>query len=595
MSEDLSTFEDAGYLLKDNELVIDIDELDKETIKKIIEHFNIKTKTVWTDKGAHLYFEKPEGFRNRDGFTPLGINVEYKTAKNTPNGITVKRNGVARVVENENALEPLPYIFKRLSKANEYNTFNGLSENRNEKLYSHKMKIIKNTKDYPKILKFINTNLLDEPLSDKEIETIARYEETSIEKGEENRLAELIEIEYRIVKYNKQLYFFNGTHFESDEEKLIRIIYKYCENMPTKFVDEVRKQLNYKVEIIKENNKTDFAIRFKNGILRKGKFLEIDYKEFTPYYIDREYNSDAKKVKEVDEFLNFITNDNSEYKKLILEIMAYSFITQPALKKKFAKFFILTGGGGNGKGTLIEITKSIIGDDNCSFVNLHDLSKEQYLYTLKGKLINFDDDMKNKGLNDDMLKMVKNIVTGDKIEIRKLREQTEQIALTANLIGTSNHILKSFEKSDSFKRRIMWIPLEKKLQFEHDFYNRLFRTKESIDYWTLLVVKAYERLYENGRFTKVREVIEFNENYHYENNELYLFLEGYIKEDLEGKPPKELYEEYKVWWEDNSDNDKPFGKKQLGITVKEMFNMVSVNERHHGRQTKVYRELVTKQ
>lgn len=590
-SEDLSSFEDAGYLLKDNEMVVDIDNIDKNIIKKIIDKFNIKTKTVWTDRGAHLYFEKPQGFRNKDGFTPIGINVEYKTNKNTPNGITVKRNGVAREVENESSLEPLPYIFKRLAKANEYETFYGLSENRNNKLYAHKMKIIKNTKDYSNILYFINDYLLDEPLEQREIETIARFEETTIEKGEENRLAELIEIEYRIVKYNNSLYFFNGVHYENNEAKLIKIIYNYCENMPTKFVDEVKKQLEYKVKTIEKGQNDEFAIRFKNGVLKNGNFFEVDYKEFTPFYIDREFKKEAEEVKEVNEFLNYITNSDENFINLILEMIAYSFITKPSLKKKLAKFFILTGMGGNGKGTLIEIIKSVMEIRNCSFVSLHDFSKEQYLYSLNGKLVNFDDDMKNKGLDDNMLKIIKNIVTGDTVEIRKLYKQSEASTLTNNLICSSNHILKSFEKSTSFKRRILWLPMNnslKKFESVDGWFDNLFRTEQAIDYWTRLTIEAYKRVYKNEKFSESEVVKEFNEQYHYENNEMYLFLEDYNVDLLLNKPVKELYDEYLEWFENNSDNEKPLSKRQLGITVDEMFNLKSNQKKIKGKNTKVY-------
>ena len=59
ISDNLDDFEDAGYILTDEELVVDIDNLSHETIKAMIDTFNIHTKTVWTDRGVHLYFKKP--------------------------------------------------------------------------------------------------------------------------------------------------------------------------------------------------------------------------------------------------------------------------------------------------------------------------------------------------------------------------------------------------------------------------------------------------------------------------------------------------------------------------------------------------------
>ena len=48
------SFSDAGYLLTENDLVVDIDTIPKNIIEKIISEFNIKTQIAWTDRGAHF-------------------------------------------------------------------------------------------------------------------------------------------------------------------------------------------------------------------------------------------------------------------------------------------------------------------------------------------------------------------------------------------------------------------------------------------------------------------------------------------------------------------------------------------------------------
>ena len=39
-------FHDAGYILEENDLVVDIDKLPKEAIQKLITIFNIKTQII---------------------------------------------------------------------------------------------------------------------------------------------------------------------------------------------------------------------------------------------------------------------------------------------------------------------------------------------------------------------------------------------------------------------------------------------------------------------------------------------------------------------------------------------------------------------
>ena len=58
-------FKDAGYLLTDDDLVVDVDVLDKTVLKILIKTFDIKTQTVWTERGAHFYFKKPQGFSGK--------------------------------------------------------------------------------------------------------------------------------------------------------------------------------------------------------------------------------------------------------------------------------------------------------------------------------------------------------------------------------------------------------------------------------------------------------------------------------------------------------------------------------------------------
>src|SRR4249920_146539 len=104
------TFDSCGWILQEHEIVVDVDNLDKAKIEKIISLFNIKTQIVWTKRGAHFYFKKPESFKGSKKVCPLGFEVEYKHIKNTQ-ATTIKQNGELRLIENEGIREDLPEIF----------------------------------------------------------------------------------------------------------------------------------------------------------------------------------------------------------------------------------------------------------------------------------------------------------------------------------------------------------------------------------------------------------------------------------------------------------------------------------------------------
>jgi putative DNA primase/helicase len=67
-SEYHEPFKDCGYLLKNDEIVIDIDGLPKQTIEKLITTFDIKTQIVYTTRGCHLYYRLPKGHKNKSQF-----------------------------------------------------------------------------------------------------------------------------------------------------------------------------------------------------------------------------------------------------------------------------------------------------------------------------------------------------------------------------------------------------------------------------------------------------------------------------------------------------------------------------------------------
>ena len=175
-SDFTESFQDCGYLLTKDEIVIDIDHLPKESIRELCKTFDIKTQIVWTNRGAHLYFKKPPRHRRTDGVCRLGFEIEELTCTNRPNGVTVKRDGVLREIENAGAREALPDIF---TVSKRFEDLTGLSEGdgRNRKLYTHKMKL-NNCEDWFRIIRFINEHVFDEPLPQKEFDSLSRAEQS---------------------------------------------------------------------------------------------------------------------------------------------------------------------------------------------------------------------------------------------------------------------------------------------------------------------------------------------------------------------------------------------------------------------------------
>jgi len=125
--------------------------------------------------------------------------------------------------------------------------------------------------------------------------------------------------------------------------------------------------------------------------------------------------------------------------------------------------------------------------------------------------------------------------------------------LTTKLIFTSNHIIKSFEKGYSYKRRVLFLPMYTEVKkADPNFITRL-TTPEALEYWVKLIVDGYMRLYATGEFTSSPIVDEFNRQYHEENNNVDLYLSQLEPDNIIGKRPPEVYADYETWADENGE------------------------------------------
>lgn len=586
ISDTPDTFRNCGYILKDDDLVVDIDCLNKEQIKALITMFNIKTQTVWTDRGVHFYFKKPSSWNRAERICALGFKVEYKHTRNTK-AVTIKRNGTLRTIENQDVREVLPNYFQNKGR---FADLLGMSEGegRNKALYTHKMELA-NMTGWQTMLSYINNFVFAEPLDAKEFEEVARPEPIKEKQNMENVIADGLLKELKMVSYAGRYYYKESVkgEYTDDEAGLKRIVYARCDDVKTSFIDEVIKQMQYKCEVIPID--TVFKIKFNNGYLYEGKFVPIVIDEFTPYHIPIEYDENAESVEIVDKYLNHLTGDDEEYLDLLLEVLAHTLIVNPEFKRLLAKFFIFVGNGGNGKGTLLQIVKSILGAKNCTGMNIKELSDERYFSTFKGKLANLGDDIQDQAINDKDMKMLKNISTCDYISTRELYKSAENMYFTGTLIFTSNHLIKSFEKGVSYKRRVMWLPMYTVVKEEDKdplFISKLTSDK-ALMYWIKLIVDAYKRLYQNNCFTESQKVKDFNGVYHEENNPYLMYIKDMSVDDFIDKAVKDVNDRCQEWCEEN---DEEFKKKMFVDTLKEVFNIDNKGQRKiNGKNTKVYR------
>lgn len=229
LSENIETFNSCGELIEDSEVVIDIDHLPKESIKAMIEAFQIKTQVVWTERGAHLWFKKPVWFtRRHDGVCKLGFEIEQHTKNQNPGGMTVRRNGVTRQIDNFGARAYMPEIFQVGTKKNPYQNLVDLDEGdgRNKALFIQR-KALNNCHNWEKILAFINQHVFATPLNDEEFNGILRDLPDDTEMDDKYWIASDIISKYHTVFYSGLIWWYMDDQYITDEDnrRLIRRVY----------------------------------------------------------------------------------------------------------------------------------------------------------------------------------------------------------------------------------------------------------------------------------------------------------------------------------------------------------------------------------
>lgn len=583
-SNELKGFDDAGYILPDDVVVVDIDNLTHDQIETLIKTFEIKTQTVKTDRGVHLYFKKPKAFKAFNKPCALGWTFEYKVKTNTKS-ITVKRNGVERPMTSVGVFAELPDFLVPSKKIKGELEGLGDGDGRNTAMFIHKRNI--NVADEAKVLTYVNNHVFGEPLPDSELQVIIRTEVENAQ-SEESDLADKLIREYKIVSYANDLYFYDGKQkgYITGDDLLVRLVYQYADGKLTRYVDEVIKQIRYKCELIPTD--TVFPIKFENGVLFDGEFTFCNHTDFTPYVIEHSYLPDCKPVPAVDNYLKQLCDSDEVYQEYVLEILGHTLITDPEVKRMLGKFFIFVGDGGNGKGTLLEVIKSILNRSMVSTVSVKQMEDERYLYSLKGKLANLGDDLDNEAINNDQMKKLKNISTCDTIEFRKMRENSVSMTATCSLIFTSNHAMKSFEKGEAYKRRVVWLPMfTKPKKKDPKFISRL-TNKEALTYWVKRVIEAHILLCQRQSFLECEIVDNYTRDYHEKNDNIIEYLKEHDAEYFLNRKPVDCYTEYAMWAEDAGLD--PARKGRFTETVSNSLK-IEVRNAHNpekGRAERVY-------
>lgn len=570
---DLSKLDNAAVLLNEETVVVDFDDRADIGFKLLAKY---PTLAVETKRGLHLYYRRPIQINGHKillknfvkKLTISGALVDYKTGNKST--ATIKQNGKLRKIHGDlDMFENLPTLPLELLPSKLKVELAGMKEgSRNSSLYSHLLTAREMYEfDYDTLSKlayFINEEVLGEKLPDRDIQSLIHsVSEKEIRQKTYLNPKDMVETSEAIAEL-LNVKFFNGSIFHkennywiNDKNKLLRNIDQRIKLKPRQW-REILDLLPVKGELVEA---ADFPIQFRNNfMLDGGEIIPMASKEFTPYFLDVEYNPDAYD-KTVDDFLNFLCSDKKDLRLIVEELLGHILMTAGFPHKVF---FLVGASGANGKSTFLEMLNAFVGDLGINLA-LEQFNDQTSVMELEGKLVNVGDDIDAGYMEKSM--NFKTLASGNTIMVRPIYSKPYKLKNKATLIFTANEMPTFKDKSGGIARRVVVIPCDNTVKKADPKIDEKLSTDNAKSYLLNVALNAMQRINENGgRLSQSDTVDEVTKEYFVESDSIL----GFINTDgiSENLTTKAVYEEYERYCDESG--AKPYSQMKFTLRLKSL-------------------------
>ncbi|WP_282845876.1 DNA primase family protein [Microbacterium oxydans] len=267
------------------------------------------------------------------------------------------------------------------------------------------------------------------------------------------------------------------------------------------------------------------------------------------------------------EWLTQVLGDEPEMHRHMWEVIGYLLMTGNPLQK----IFLLYGEGGNGKGTMLRVIRSLLGRANYSSISMHQLVDDRFATSgLYGKTANISGDLSSRFLSDPQI--LKEITGGDSINASRKFGHSFEFVPYAVPIFASNEFFRTSDNSIGWRRRWEVIDFVQKVDGGGPFDEQLlFDDAPGIFNYAM---EGLRRLMERGKFAPPTAAREATTRLHDAADPLMLWLDeddAVSQGPDESSPSADVYKRYAGWCRRNGYTplaSGPLGQrlKQLGIT-----------------------------
>ena len=601
-------------VLKNGIVQVDIDEMEfAQIVLKIVQDYKLKCDVLQTSRGLHFYFKSNDRIKKQKvhWYNAIGIPTDYgigdrnrvvplkvtETIEQTKilNGQEVKTYSelttIRQWLQQYDELDEIPCWLLPISKNDTKITS---ITARNQSLFNYILTLQSNNMNKDEIrliIKIINSYILEEPLADKEIDTITRdeafSEEIFFERGHflhdrfGNYLinnSNIIRVDGQVNIYtDEKLYSNNPDDFEKEMLKKIPSL-----------KDSQRKEV-YKYIHLQCKKTGEFAnpklIGLKDNIFDLEHMATIPYSPSVIMPNKIPYNYNPRAYNELmDKTLNKVACNDREIRLLLEEMFGYCLYRKNSLQV----CFILTGEGSNGKSTILNLLKKLIGKNNFSSLDPKEFDSTYKPAELYGKLANFGDDISARYIENSSI--FKKIVTGESFMVERKYMQPFELENYATQIFCANEMPRVNDTTDGFFRRLVLVPFNAKFSKTDDDYDPFIEDKlmtdEAMEYLLKLAIDGLKRVIINKKFqTSSKGEAEKNE---------YVKINNPIEEWLDENPKilnesvNDVYLAYKTWCA--SVGCSAMKKLNVSRAIKRRYNYDTKITSINGKSVRIYKQ-----
>lgn len=588
--EEVESLDEFAGVLAQDVILIDIDdEVQAEKLAQIIEDEQIDCRIVTTNRGKHFLF-KNTGVSKCYTHVKLACGLTADIKVGSKNSYEILRYGGKDreiewgdysnyphdiVSELPKWLYPIPnttYDFIELEEG----------DGRNQTLFNYILFLQSHdfsVEDCRHTIRRINRYILKSPLSEDELDVILRddaFSKPIFFKGATflfDKFATFLKNNHHIKRINNQLHIYKDGIYVPG---LSEIEGAMIQHIPDLNQSKRKEVLSYLDVILRDNTELSSSdyVAFRNGI------LNIKTKEIVEYSpdivvtnkIDWDYNPHAYDEL-LDSTLNKISCYDSEIRQMLEEMVGYCFFR----RNELGKAFILSGEGSNGKSTLLNMIRHLLGKNNCSSLDLKKIGDRFSTVMLFGKLANIGDDISSEFLAD--VAEFRKVVTGDSIAAEQKGQPKFDFEPYCKLIFSSNSIPRMGKGKDfnAIKRRLIIIPFNARFSKDDPDYvpyisDRL-KTQQAMEYLILLGLKGLDHILENRGFTESEASRRELTEYEITSNPIVGFMSEYDEGDIINQPSTEIYQLYILYCNDNKLS--AIGRRQFVTQLCKQLNLTS--------------------